>query len=70
MPVAMSLTNATCRACGQDTLVWWYNDETETTIEVYVDCSSCRREYPKQLVDKREDTTRAALEEVVREVVR
>jgi len=70
MPVAMSLTDATCPKCSQDALTWWYNDETETTIEVYVDCTSCRTEYPKRFVDKHRDTTHAALEDVAREVVR
>lgn len=65
----MRLDGATCRACGEEALFWYYKDETEVVLEVLVDCDNCGHEYPKRHVDKAEDTRRDALEAVAREVV-
>lgn len=70
MPAAMSLPDASCRECGQAQLVWWREDETEDTLEVYVSCAGCGFEYPKRFVSKSDDTSRDRLEQVAREVIR
>lgn len=65
MHTAFNLTGATCSDCGEEELVYWTKDETETTDEVYVDCRGCGREYPKRVVKKTDDTPR---EEIAREI--
>ncbi|UTF56023.1 hypothetical protein [Natronosalvus rutilus] len=65
MNVAYTLTDATCSGCDEEELVYWTEDETETTDEVYVDCRGCGKEYPKRFVKKTDDTPR---EEIARDI--
>jgi hypothetical protein len=59
-----------CRGCGNESLYWWSEDETEDTMEVYVDCwtDSCTHSHGKRFVNKSKDTTQSALEAVAREI--
>jgi len=69
MPMAFTLDEAPCVDCGEDP-VWWSEDETESTMEVYVTCRACGREYPKRFVSKTDDTSTSALKDIARECVR
>lgn len=65
MYAAQKLNGATCSGCGEEELVYWTKDETETIDEVYVDCDGCGKEYPKRVVKKTDDTPR---EEIAKEI--
>lgn len=65
MPLAFTLSDATCRRCGGEALRYWTKDETESVDEVYVDCDDCGHEFPKRVVDKTDDTPH---EEIAREI--
>lgn len=59
--------DADCPDCDDGgEVIWWKEDETEDTLEVYVDCRSCGRNFPKKFVDKSGDTSRENLEEIAR----
>lgn len=53
--------------CGTE-LIWWTEDETEDTMEVYVDCRECGAYFPKEFVSKSEDTSDAALESIAEDI--
>lgn len=67
MPLASQLDGEACPECGEEDLVWWREDETETVCEVYMTCRGCGFEYPKLVVQKAEDTTRSTLIERLKE---
>ena len=68
MPYTSALNGVTC-SCGE-TPYWWWEDETEDTVEVYVTCSDgCGREFAKRFVNKANDTSDAALADVARTIV-
>jgi len=68
MNFAMTL-DTPCKHCDAEDLVWWYEDETEDTMEVYVDCRERGYNYPKKFVSKSEDTSDSALENIARQQV-
>lgn len=64
MPLAMNLEGEVCRECGEEELYWWVKDETESIVEVYMNCDrddGCGFEYSKLVVNKSEDTSDSAL---------
>ena len=63
MHFAMSLDGENCASCGEEDLVYWIEDETEDTIEAYMNCRGCRREYPTLFISKDKDTSDAAVRE-------
>lgn len=63
MPLAWGLDGEACSECGEEELVYWTKDETESTIEAYMNCDSCGFEYPKLFISKSEDTSDAAIRE-------
>lgn len=69
MHISYNLEGETCDSCGAEEIVWWEEDETESTMEVYVDCRSCGKNFPKRFVNKSEDTSHDALETIAREIV-
>lgn len=65
---AYPLEGTVCEGCGEEELVWWSEDETEDTMEVLVQCSSCNYNPGKRFISKKNDTSQEALEEVAREI--
>jgi|GEM_PF-5883127 len=65
MPMAWGLDES-CPDCGEDELIWWTKDETERVDEVKVDCTACGMAFPKEIVEKTDDTPR---EEIARGIV-
>lgn len=65
MNTAFTLPDVSCSECGEEELVYWTKDETETIDEVYVDCRGCGYEYPKRVVKKTDDTPR---EEIAKKI--
>jgi len=63
MMFAQKLQNQACNHCGDEELIWWTEDETETTVELYMTCDSCGYEYPKKFVKKSDDTSDPAMKE-------
>lgn len=63
MPLAMSLEGETCKHCGEEELIYWTKDETESVIEAKMDCKGCGYEYPKIVIQKSEDTSDSAVRE-------
>lgn len=66
MPLATKFEGETCSQCGSEDLVYWTKDETESTLEAYMDCRNCGREYSKVFMDKSEDTSDEAVREALR----
>lgn len=64
--MAMGLSDESCPQCGEEELIWWSKDETETIDEVKVDCTACGHNVPKRVVKKSDDTPR---EQIAREMV-
>lgn len=56
-----------CPKCNKEELVWWSKDETENTIEAYLNCENCGREFSKVVVSKDKNTTDKALKKKLRE---
>lgn len=56
-----------CPKCGEDDLVWWSEDETERTVEAYMNCENCGTEFGKVFVSKEEDTSSEALKKKLKE---
>ena len=70
MPIAFKFEGETCPHCGSEALYWYSTDETETTVEVYMNCDpddGCGHEFRKLRVNKSEDTSDSALKERLRE---
>lgn len=70
MPIAFNLEGETCPHCGEEELYWYSKDETESVVEVYLNCDyddGCGYEFPKLVVNKSEDTSDAALKDRLRE---
>lgn len=67
--LSVKLGGETCKGCGEEEIIWWVEDETEDTVEVYVECAECRKGYGKRFVNKENDTTDSALEELARKMV-
>lgn len=66
MGYSTKITEYSCPKCGEDSLHWWQEDETEKSIEVYMNChyeTGCGYEFPKIVVNKSEDTSRTKLKE-------
>lgn len=69
MPIAMQLDGESCPECGEETLYWWSKDETESVMEVYMNCDrddGCGYEFPKVIVNKSDDTSDDALKAKLR----
>lgn len=66
MPFAMHFEGEECSECGEEELIYWTEDETETTIEAYMTCDGCGYEYPKVFMNKSDDTSDAAVKEELR----
>lgn len=67
MVFAMKLQDESCPNCGEEELIWWSEDETESVMEVYMNCDSCGREFPKIIVNKSEDTSDSAMKDRLRD---
>lgn len=63
MPLAKRLSGEACGACGEEELVYWTEDETESTVEAYMDCEHCRLQYSKVVIPRSEETSDAAVRE-------
>jgi Zn ribbon nucleic-acid-binding protein len=48
---AYTLEGAFCPQCNEQELVWWSENETETTTELYLVCDGCNREFPKMYAE-------------------
>lgn len=66
MPFAMKLEGEECSECGDEELIYWTEDETESSMEAYMTCDSCGYEYSKEVMSKSNDTSDEAVREALR----
>lgn len=67
MSIPFPLENEECPVCGAEELHWWSKDESETVIEVYMNCLECETNFPKVIVEKFNDTSESALKSALKE---
>lgn len=54
MVFSQKIEGETCKECGEEELYYWTEDETEETVEAYMNCDNCGREYSKIFIKRRD----------------